>query len=134
MENLLSEMEWGEDNILKLISLYRDQQVLWNQTVQDYKNKNIKNSAWNDISREMNLSKAVLQNKMRNLIIQFNREAKKGNKSGSGADDGKTKWRFFQPMMFLKDKTIPRQARETAGEQEAVDPQVSFFNNYVYFY
>ncbi|KAG8264136.1 hypothetical protein J6590_017154 [Homalodisca vitripennis] len=71
----------------------------------------------------MNLSKAEVQNKMRNLIIQFNREAKKGNKYGSGADDGKTKWKFFQSMMFLQDKTIPWQARETAGEHEAVGPR-----------
>lgn len=117
MENLLSGMDWGEDTISRLIDLYREQPVLWDQTLAEYKDKNRKNYAWNDISRELKLSKAEVQSKIRGLIYQFNRESKKG-KSGSGAEEAKIKWRYYNSFLFLKDKSLPRETRATQGEQE----------------
>lgn len=110
MENLLSEMEWTNDQVISLIELFRERPVLWNQTISEFKNKNLKNYAWNEISQEMKVSKSEVQSKMRNLITTFQRIFKK-EKSGSGASS-KSKWFAFDHLMFLKDKTTPTFSRD----------------------
>lgn len=111
----LSEMEWTNEQVLTLIELYRERPVLWNQCLSDFKNKNLKNYAWNEISKEIKISKSEVQSKMRNLITTFQRILKKG-KSGSGASS-KSKWFAFDHLMFMKDKTTPTFSRD-AGINE----------------
>lgn len=111
MEEVLSEVEWGKEAVIKLIDLYREYYVLWDQTCAEFKDRNEKNKAWTEISLAMKLSKAEVQAKMKKLIGQFQRECKK-LKSGSGADSVKSKWFAFDSLQFIKDKTTPRQTRE----------------------
>lgn len=110
MENLLSEVEWTNDQVITLIELFREKPVLWNQALSDFKNKNLKNYAWNEISQEIKVNKPEVQSKMRNLITTFQRILKKG-KSGSGACS-KSKWFAFVHLMFLQDKTTPTFSRD----------------------
>lgn len=59
-------------------------------------------------------------------MFQFNRESKKA-KSGSRAEEGKVKWRFYNALQFLKDKTIGRLERLKKRE---VAVKVRFKKNY----
>lgn len=88
MENLLSGFEWNKENVSKLIELFREHPVLWNSKHFDYKMRNKKQDAWNEIALEMKLDRNEGEKKMRCLISQYQRNCKKSKKSGSGADEG----------------------------------------------
>jgi hypothetical protein len=111
MDEVLSEVEWSKEAVIKLIDLYRENYVLWDQTCAEFKDRNAKNKAWTEISLAMKVTKAEVQTKMKKLIGQFQRECRK-LKSGSGADSVKSKWFAFDCLHFIKDKTTPRQTRE----------------------
>lgn len=53
----------------QLIDLYYERLVLWDQTLSDYKNKFKKNEAWCEISKIMNIDKADIEKKMKNVIV-----------------------------------------------------------------
>lgn len=116
MENLLSEFDWSKDNIIKLIELFRDYPVLWDAKVADYKNRNKKHDAWNDIALAMKVERSEVEKKMRCLIGQYQRNNKKG-KSGAGAD-GDPKF-YFNMFTFLKDKCKPRSYCESGRARDA---------------
>lgn len=64
----MSEFDWSKDNIIKLIELFRDYPVLWDAKVADYKNRNKKHDAWNDIALAMKVERSEVEKKMRCLI------------------------------------------------------------------
>ncbi|KAJ8890339.1 hypothetical protein PR048_009847 [Dryococelus australis] len=68
----------------------------------------------------MQINKAEVQTKLRNLTTQYYRESKK-TKSGSGADS-KSKWFAFEHLQFMRDKTT-RHSRES-GAMKETDPHV----------
>lgn len=117
MENLLSEFDWSKDNIIKLIELFRDYPVLWDAKVADYKNRNKKHDAWNEIALAMKVERSEVEKKMRCLIGQYQRNTKKA-KSGAGAD-GDPKWPYFNMFTFLKDKCKPRSYCESGRARDA---------------
>lgn len=101
-------MELSREKVCQLIDLYYERPVLWDQTLSDYKNKFKKNDAWCEISKIMNIDKADIEKKMKNVIGQFYRECRK-TKSGAGTDEvTESKWFAFNSLMFLKDKNKPR--------------------------
>ncbi|XP_046686437.1 uncharacterized protein LOC124372114 [Homalodisca vitripennis] len=125
-DSIESEIDWSRETVMQLIDLYREQPVLWNPMDPDFKNKNLKNYAWNDISREIKASNTEVQAKVKTLLAQFQRELKK-KKSGSGADEYKSKWCYFKAMLFLKDKTTARKIKEAGiatDDKEAADETV----------
>lgn len=72
----------------------------------EYKNRSKKHSAWIELSKEMKIQTNEAEKKMRILVGQFQREIKKGKYEGDGIDASyKSKWIFFKPFLFLKDKT-----------------------------
>ncbi|KAG8255559.1 hypothetical protein J6590_089641 [Homalodisca vitripennis] len=125
-DSIESEIDWSRETVMQLIDLYREQPVLWNPMDPDFKNKNLKNYAWNDISREIKASNTEVQAKVKTLLAQFQRELKK-KKSGLGADEYKSKWCYFKAMLFLKDKTTARKIKEAGiatDDKEAADETV----------
>jgi hypothetical protein len=62
-------------------------ECLWNVLSKDYKNRNKKKDAWQEMSFHIGVD--VVEKKMKSLLAQYWRERKKGadaKKSGSGAD------------------------------------------------
>lgn len=47
-------MDWNSDNCLKLINLYRLQDMLWDPKNPSYFSKNLKHDAWCLIANELN--------------------------------------------------------------------------------
>lgn len=117
---------WDRDKIINLIELFREQPSLWDPTNPDYKIRNKKHDAWGSIALEMKLERAEVERKMRCLIGQFQRSFKR--KSGSAASEVPVKWFAFNSLMFLKDKTQPREFRSAGGidgpAHETEDTQV----------
>lgn len=109
-------MEWSKQTTLKLIDLYRDKPVLWNQTHCDYKNKRKRFAAWADISNELNIDKGELEKKIKNVNSQFLRELKRLKETKTSPDDKyESHWFAFDSLLFLRDKTKLTPSRDDAG-------------------
>jgi len=47
-------MKWTEENIIRLITSYRERELLWNPKDRLYHNKVKKNTAWEELANEFN--------------------------------------------------------------------------------
>ncbi|KAG8297667.1 hypothetical protein J6590_030176 [Homalodisca vitripennis] len=56
--------EWPRERVFKLIELYREQTVLWDPTCREFKDKNLKNSAWTEIALAMKLSRSEVSKRV----------------------------------------------------------------------
>lgn len=77
----------NKDQCLKLISLYGVNTWLWNASDPNYTNRGLREDAWLNISREMNVPVPDLKKKMGSLMGCFRREKSREKKSrltGSG--------------------------------------------------
>lgn len=120
------DSEWTRSKTSELIELYRSREVLWNPKDPTYKDKNLKNYAWGEIAAQLQTDKFEVQNKVKNLITCFRREAKK-EKSGAGASQS-VKWWAFESLLFLKDKTTPRTITEAGiSENEVIIVYYCFY-------
>lgn len=113
-------MEWTEEKVITLIDKYRENEVLWNVKLTDYRNKNKKNDAWERLATEMKCSRVEIEKKMKTLLAQFRRErqkAEKMKKSGTGTDEiYATTWFGFKAFSFLYDKNTPMETKDTLQE------------------
>lgn len=110
-------MDWTNDKVCNLINLYRDRPILWDCRQRDYKDRNKKLDAMLEIAVSFGVNKEEVQRKIKNLVCHFLREVKKereSNKSGAGRDDMyKSKWIFYDNLLFLKDRNEPRGMTDT---------------------
>ncbi|CAH2011191.1 unnamed protein product [Acanthoscelides obtectus] len=80
--------------------------------------------AWNDISKIMKGDTGEVKKKMESLLTSFRRERQKQDRSfktGSGTDTiFKSSWFAFKEMLFLMDKFIPKDTKNT---EEMIRPR-----------
>ncbi|KAL5239204.1 hypothetical protein ACI65C_006614 [Semiaphis heraclei] len=88
-------MEWSQDKTLQLIESYRLHPVLWNCKLSDYKHRDKRHDAWNEIANSLNVDKDEVERKIKNLSSHFARESKRvreekiaNTKSGKMIDVG----------------------------------------------
>ncbi|KAL4720281.1 hypothetical protein ACJJTC_000077 [Scirpophaga incertulas] len=112
-------MEWSEEKCLTLIELYRNNPVLWDPQDANFKNKNLKEDAWVEIGRGMDISGEMCKNKMKILLSGFRREKSKQKKSsgtGKGASEiYRSNWFAFEALSFLMDRDKPRLSLNTVS-------------------
>jgi hypothetical protein len=91
--------------MLHLIEQYELRQCSWNVISKDYKVKNKKKDAWQEISFHIGVDVDVVEKKMKSLLAQYRRERRKvsnAKKSGSDADDIQVpKWFAYQRFTFF---------------------------------
>ncbi|XP_073845628.1 uncharacterized protein [Musca autumnalis] len=112
---------WSREKINELIELYKRNECLWNVWHSDYKSKEKRNRAIENICRTLNISKFDFGKKIHNLRNQFNTEMKKLEQrmEEAGEDEGKPnvhcKWSHFEPLMFLRNVIEPRPGTYQSG-------------------
>ncbi|KAF5288641.1 hypothetical protein FQA39_LY15336 [Lamprigera yunnana] len=83
---------WSEDTTTKFVEHYLKHECLWNIKSVAYKNKQIKNSAYEDFEKTMNISgfkEKEIKSKIKNLRSTYSQELKKikdSKKSGAATD------------------------------------------------
>jgi len=84
--------DWTNENVLKLIEIYRSKEIIWNPANKNHFNKILKNDAWNEIASELsdNIATAFTPNDCKNKMVSINaayrREKMKIRKSvGTGS-------------------------------------------------
>lgn len=106
---------WSNDIVYNLIELFRDKPLLWDASLEDYKDRNKKHDAWLAIAQSLNMDKAAVERKVKSLLTQFRRELNKP-KSEDGTEA--SKWFAFKKMLFLKGKNTPRDTVFAGSEEE----------------
>lgn len=83
-----TRMEWTEENLLRLIDIYKQYPVLWNPANEDYYKKPKKLDAWKEISSQMGAAEEDCKKKVISLLSSFRRE-KSREKTSTGSGAGK---------------------------------------------
>lgn len=102
---------WDVTQTEHLINLYQSKEALWNIKSSEFKNRDKKRAAWEELAEKLNVTADEIQRKIHNLRNQFNSELKKSlkRKSGDGADNIYIpKWVHFKQLMFLKQGDFSR--------------------------
>nr|XP_012221800.1 PREDICTED: uncharacterized protein LOC105671868 [Linepithema humile] len=114
-------MEWSEKEIVKLIECYKEEPVLWNVKLTDYRNKNKKNNAWNNISVKLKIDKMEIERKMKVLLAEYRREKQKTDKklkAGIGTNEVySTSWFGYKYLSFLSDKNKVKSTTDSIGNK-----------------
>ncbi|XP_062407584.1 uncharacterized protein LOC134098525 [Sardina pilchardus] len=97
---------------IKLIVEVEQNKLLYDPSETHYKNNLKKNSAWSRISQTLGVSVEDCQKRWRTLRERFNKERKKGTKSGSAGGSQK-EWKYLQTMAFLLPHLQPRNSRSS---------------------
>lgn len=98
-------MDWTDDKVFRLISLYESHPCLYNATNRDYHNRLAKRSALQKIAADMETTEIDISKKLKYLRSQFGEEMKKMKASKSGlSTDGTyiSKWRYYTALSFLE--------------------------------
>ncbi|XP_023265486.1 uncharacterized protein LOC111657516 isoform X1 [Seriola lalandi dorsalis] len=102
---------WSEDKVQQLISFYSEQSCLWNNKSESYRNRLLRQSLLETLSRLLSENEPVpftvedIKTKFRNLRTIFQREHKavSSNKTCGSEDFYLPKWKHYQELMFLCD-------------------------------
>ncbi|KAF5286323.1 hypothetical protein FQA39_LY04221 [Lamprigera yunnana] len=70
-------MEWTNAKVCELIELYRDRPVLWDCRLKEYKDRNKKQDALQEIADTFGVDKKVVEKKIKNVVCHFLREIKR---------------------------------------------------------
>lgn len=97
---------WSSDANIKFVSLYKNEENLWNVFDKNYKNRDMRRSSLEFICKEMNMiSSAEVTKKIKNLRSTYNQEIikiSKSKKSGSAAEElYKPSIKWFEDMDYI---------------------------------
>ena len=102
-----------EDYKFEFIKLWEDEDILYEITHDDYRNKNKRNAAIKRIAEEMtvNIDVSNVSKMMKNLRTQFLKEKRKVDDSKSTGKGTKdlyiSNWKFYSSLHFLLPFTCP---------------------------
>lgn len=141
------QFTWSREAILCLIETYENYPCLYVTTSDNYKNRNIKNKALEEIANDLNkklltsLTAKEVQAKLHGLRTQYLGELnkiKKSKVSGTSSDSVYVpKWQFFEKLHFLgvpaavvtqgESNIDHTQVTQESINVEETDTQVSIF-------
>ena len=112
------EPEWTDDETMTVIEFYKENPVLWNQCLADYKDRNLKKLALEKLKSSLkNRSDDEIKNHWHSLKTIFDREDKRqkgSKKSGTSTSEVyKTSWKYFDLLVFTKDCADFDQSKST---------------------
>lgn len=121
-------MTWSDKKSRALISAVELNESLWNISLNDYRNRALKDSIWSGIVTDLfpDCTSSELQAKWKNLRVQFRRSYNnyKNKKSGQ-AFENITPWKFYRQMMFLEkaeeEQATISESNLVLNEQDSLD-------------
>lgn len=100
----MSDFVWDKKKTYQFIELIESFPTLWNCSLKEYRDRQLKAKCVEAISQKMGISAAEVGRKFHNLRCQINAELRKikNKKSGAGADETlKSSWEFFDSLKFM---------------------------------
>lgn len=101
-------MEWTKSDTLKFIELWQECPCLWNNKINEFKDRQKRHDALEYIAEQTNTNVGAVEKKILSLKTQYNRELKKLKTAGkTGIDDvPSSSWYAFQHLHFLKNTNV----------------------------
>ena len=104
------EKEWNDGHIDTLIDFYQENELWWNHTLQDYKDRNLKAAALSKLADILVIhSLDEIKAQRHTLTTTFDREHKRvegSKRMGSGIDSVyKSGWTYYERMLFMSQST-----------------------------
>ncbi|XP_014271702.1 uncharacterized protein [Halyomorpha halys] len=112
-------MEWSEEDLLKLIDVYRSKPILWDPEHSGRYKKRLKEEAWREIEDTMNIPVNECKRKIGVLLASNRRERNKVKSSLKSSEVYKSKWFAYKAFGFLKGRSLPTNKAEVLdGDKE----------------
>jgi len=108
--------DWSSEKTLDFIDEYRKYTVLWRSVDKNYKNREERRSALQDLGEKYSLDSKSILNKIKSLRSYFHREHSKvlKKKSGSSADEiYRSSWFAYKHMLFILQGDETREGKDT---------------------
>ena len=107
--------KFSADETLKLVQLYREQECLWNIRCDEYKNKQIRTSALQQILKEMGINGIKIEDikskikSIRNTYLLEVDKIEKSTRSGAGGNVYVPRVPWFEELnSFIKNVAVRR--------------------------
>ena len=119
--------EWEDEEIEILINFWSQCDPLFNCKIPSYHNRDERSKALEFIRGKLSESSIIVTSKqisdkltsLRTYFWAEKRKMESSKKSGAGRNELYfSKWRFYEPLMFLSDSFTPRQTESSYSAQE----------------
>ncbi|XP_014287230.1 uncharacterized protein [Halyomorpha halys] len=134
-----SHKVWSKRDILQLIDKYRQNEVLWNTRLPEYKNRTLKQEGLKELALFFETPISEIQRKLHNLRCQLNSEVKKLRRRSDCASVGdlKSSWEYFDHLVFLLSASSIEDQMEGIDLSEHLETMIegessSYFNSEEY--
>lgn len=99
---------WSKHDTNELISLYGDNPILWDTSLEGYRDIHKKNKIIDEIALSIKKDPQDVRTKWQNLKCQLNDEVRKmKTRSGQGAGENfVSRWEYFNAMQFVSKGEI----------------------------
>ncbi|XP_063216973.1 uncharacterized protein LOC134527896 isoform X2 [Bacillus rossius redtenbacheri] len=112
-------MSDSQESTLQFIEDYRKHELLWNTSLKEYKNKQLRRDAIIELGRKYGLNEKAVKNKIKSLRCYFSKEHDKvcSAKSGMSANAKEVpSWFAYKSLLFLKDTAVPFQTVDSIDD------------------
>lgn len=87
--------DWTNENVLRLIEIYRSKEIIWNPAIKNHFNKTLKNDVWKEIASELSdyIATAITSNDRKNKMFSINAAYRRGKmkiRKSVGTGSGKS--------------------------------------------
>ena len=125
-------MEWTSEKIINFIKEIEIRPVLWDSSNGDYKSRNKKHDANQELAERFDCDTTEVLRKWKIILAQYRREKQKiksSKMSGVGASDVyKPKWFGFEYLQFLRERDAPTDSINTL---DGINEQVSLYRSFI---
>lgn len=118
---------WTRNTIVQLIELYESYPNLWDCSSENYKNRNLRKSAVDEISNKLGIPAQEVKDKIHNLRCQFqsiNRKRKHTKSGQATGENFEVKWEFYDALKFIDGPTC--------SNETTMDSMVSLIMHFLY--
>ena len=115
--------DWSSEKTLDFIEEYRKYTVLWRSVDKNYKNREERRSALQELGEKYSLDSKSILKKIKSLRSYFSREHSKvlKKKSGSSADEiYRSSWFAYKHMLFILQGGEARKGKDTITTLESL--------------
>lgn len=123
-------MDWSHERTIEFIEEYRENEILWNHQLPDFKNNKKKFDVYKRLSEKYGTDLVEVKKKIKNIRSQFHREHKAITKTTTGqSPKKKSKWCYYDSLLFLLDVDSPREGVSIGTQESDVEVKtISFIN------
>jgi len=117
--------DWSSEKTLDFIEEYRKYTVLWRSVDKNYKNREERWSAFQELGEKYSLDSKSILNKIKSLRSYFHWEHSKvlKKKNGSSADEiYRSSWFAYKHMLFILQGDETREGKDTITTLEVLCP------------